>query len=70
MADLSVSETRTEYEEQKEMIRHLRQRLADAEHQINEKEMLRRKLHNTILVTIFLESMNFVILMFFRAKGK
>ncbi|KNA13725.1 hypothetical protein SOVF_113380 [Spinacia oleracea] len=49
MADLSVSETRTEYEEQKEMIRHLRQRLADAEHQINEKEMLRRKLHNTIL---------------------
>lgn len=49
IADLSASETRTEYEEQKQLIRQLRDRLSDAEHQINEKEMLRRKLHNTIL---------------------
>lgn len=56
MADLSVSETRTEYEDQKQVIRQLRDRLADAEQQINEKEMLRRKLHNTILVIIILKS--------------
>ncbi|CAO2823724.1 unnamed protein product [Amaranthus hypochondriacus] len=49
MADLSAFETRTEYEEQKLLIRQLRDRLADAELQINEKEMLRRRLHNTIL---------------------
>ncbi|XP_021719594.1 kinesin-like protein KIN-14C [Chenopodium quinoa] len=49
MADLSVSETKTEYEEQKQEICQLRKRLADADLQINEKEMLRRKLHNTIL---------------------
>ncbi|XP_021726252.1 kinesin-like protein KIN-14C [Chenopodium quinoa] len=49
MADLSVSETKTEYEEKKQEICQLRKRLADAELQINEKEMLRRKLHNTIL---------------------
>ncbi|KAL2931148.1 Kinesin-like protein KIN-14C [Bienertia sinuspersici] len=49
MADLSASETRSGYEEQKQVISQLRDRLADAELQINEKEMLRRKLHNTIL---------------------
>ncbi|KAH9611188.1 hypothetical protein KSS87_011371 [Heliosperma pusillum] len=49
MADLSVSETRTEYEEQKQLIMQLKNRLAEAEIQINEKELLRRKLHNTIL---------------------
>lgn len=52
MADLSAFETRTEYEEQKLLIRQLRDRLADAELQINEKEMLRRRLHNTILVIL------------------
>ncbi|KAJ8424941.1 hypothetical protein Cgig2_030897 [Carnegiea gigantea] len=49
MADLSVYETRSEFEEQKEIIRQLKDRLAKAELQVNEKEMLRRKLHNTIL---------------------
>lgn len=49
MADLSASETMAEFEAQKHMIRQLQDRIADAEVQINEKEMLRRKLHNTIL---------------------
>lgn len=40
----------TEYEEQKNMIKELRNRVADAEIQIFEGEKLRRKLHNTILV--------------------
>lgn len=52
MTDLSASEMKMEYEQQKQVIHQLRDRLVDAEHQINEKEMLRRKLHNTILVTI------------------
>ncbi|XP_074272083.1 kinesin-like protein KIN-14C isoform X2 [Silene latifolia] len=49
MADLSVSETRTNYEEQQQLIMQLKDRLAEAEIQIHEKELLRRKLHNTIL---------------------
>ncbi|XP_057538372.1 kinesin-like protein KIN-14C [Amaranthus tricolor] len=49
MTDLSASEMKMEYEQQKQVIHQLRDRLVDAEHQINEKEMLRRKLHNTIL---------------------
>ncbi|KAK3035112.1 hypothetical protein RJ639_032614 [Escallonia herrerae] len=49
MADLSASETRTEFEEQKQVIHELQDRLADAELQIIEGERLRKKLHNTIL---------------------
>lgn len=50
MADLSVSETRTEFEENKRIVRELQDRLAEAELQILEGENLRKKLHNTILV--------------------
>ncbi|KAK3024948.1 hypothetical protein RJ639_042755, partial [Escallonia herrerae] len=49
MADLSASETRTEFEEQRQVIHELQDRLADAELQIIEGERLRKKLHNTIL---------------------
>lgn len=70
MADLSASETRSEYEEQKQVISQLRDRLADAEHQINEKEMLRRKLHNTILVNIFLEDNLYAFNMCFSISAK
>ncbi|XP_020238802.1 kinesin-like protein KIN-14D [Cajanus cajan] len=49
MADLSVSETRTVFEEQKRIIRELQDRLADKEFQVVEGEKLRKKLHNTIL---------------------
>ena len=53
MADLSGSATRKEYEEQREQICQLKNLLAEAERQINEKELLMRKLHNTILVLPF-----------------
>ncbi|KAH7545834.1 hypothetical protein FEM48_Zijuj01G0135800 [Ziziphus jujuba var. spinosa] len=49
MADLSASETRTEYEEQKRIVCELQDRLADTELQVIEGEKLRKKLHNTIL---------------------
>ncbi|KDP20822.1 hypothetical protein JCGZ_21293 [Jatropha curcas] len=49
MADLSVSETKTEFEEQRRTARELQERLAEAEHQLIEGETLRKKLHNTIL---------------------
>ncbi|XP_030972026.1 kinesin-like protein KIN-14C isoform X1 [Quercus lobata] len=49
MADLSASETRTEFEEQKRTVCELQERLADAEFQLIEGEKLRKKLHNTIL---------------------
>ncbi|KAI3698075.1 hypothetical protein L6452_31187 [Arctium lappa] len=49
MADLSESETRTEYEEQKRVVSELQERLKDAERQLLEGERLRKKLHNTIL---------------------
>ncbi|KAK2990991.1 hypothetical protein RJ640_005473 [Escallonia rubra] len=52
MADLSASETRTEFEEQKQVIHELQDRLVDAELQIIEGERLRKKLHNTILVIL------------------
>lgn len=54
MADLSVSETRTVFEDQKRIIRELHERLADKEFQVIEGEKLRKKLHNTILVNSFL----------------
>jgi kinesin family protein C1 len=49
MADASVSLTRTEFEEQKHLLCELQDRLADMEHQLCEGELLRKKLHNTIL---------------------
>ncbi|MED6169497.1 Kinesin-like protein KIN-14C [Stylosanthes scabra] len=49
MADMSASETRTVFEEQKRIIRELQDKLADREFQIVEGEKLRKKLHNTIL---------------------
>ena len=54
MVDLSASETRTVFEEQKRIIRELQDKLADKEFQIVEGEKLRKKLHNTILVMLFL----------------
>lgn len=44
----------TEYEKQKNTIIDLQDRLADAELQIIEAEKLRKKMHNTILVTTLL----------------
>ncbi|WVZ16546.1 hypothetical protein V8G54_009528 [Vigna mungo] len=48
-ADLSASDTRTIFEEQKRIIKGLQERLADKEFQVVEGEKLRKKLHNTIL---------------------
>ena len=52
MVDLSASETRMEYFEQKRIIQELQARLADMEHKLIEGENLRKKLHNTILVLL------------------
>ncbi|KAK3199461.1 hypothetical protein Dsin_022876 [Dipteronia sinensis] len=49
MSDLSALEKRTEFEEQKNLISELRDRLEDAEFKLIEGEKLRKKLHNTIL---------------------
>ncbi|KAL1195170.1 Kinesin-like protein KIN-14C [Cardamine amara subsp. amara] len=49
MADASVSLTRTEFEEQKHLLCELQDRLAEMEHKLCEGELLRKKLHNTIL---------------------
>lgn len=54
MADLSASEKMTKFEEQKRMISELQDRLAKSEQQVVEGEILRKKLHNTILVAFFL----------------
>lgn len=43
-------QTMTEFEQQKDKINDLQNRLADAEYQITEAEKLRKELHNTILV--------------------
>lgn len=53
MTDLSATETKAEYEEQKRIVRELHDRLVDTEFQLSEGEKLRRKLHNTILVIMF-----------------
>lgn len=53
MSDLSALETRTGYEEQRELIQELQSRLAESEVKIIEGEKLRKKLHNTVLVRIF-----------------
>ena len=52
MSDLSALETRSGYEEQKKLMSELQSRLADAEFKLIEGEMLRKKLHNTILVML------------------
>ncbi|KAM1150078.1 hypothetical protein FF1_030678 [Malus domestica] len=49
MSNLTTLETRTDYEGQKKLISELQTRLADAEFKLIEGEMLRKKLHNTIL---------------------
>ncbi|MBA0811876.1 hypothetical protein Gohar_025890, partial [Gossypium harknessii] len=49
MTDLSASETRMEYLEQKRIMKELQDRLADMEHRLIDGENLRKKLHNTIL---------------------
>ncbi|KAG6637507.1 kinesin-like protein KIN-14N isoform X1 [Carya illinoinensis] len=49
VSDSSAVETRTEFEGQKKLINELQNRLADAEFKLVEGEMLRKKLHNTIL---------------------
>ncbi|RWW15840.1 hypothetical protein GW17_00020299 [Ensete ventricosum] len=53
-ADLTATETMTEYEEQKKTVKNLQERLVDAELQIVEAEKLRKKLHNTILVLVLI----------------
>lgn len=52
MSDLSALETRSEFEEQNKLISDLQSRLEDAEFKVIEGEMLRKKLHNTILVKL------------------
>lgn len=54
MSDLSVVETRTEFEQKKRAMSELEYRLADAELKLVEGEKLRKKLHNTILVLSFI----------------
>ncbi|WCJ31303.1 kinesin 3 [Euphorbia peplus] len=49
LSDMSVFETRTEFEAQRKLISELQNRLEDAEFKIVEGEKLRKKLHNTIL---------------------
>ncbi|XP_022877512.1 kinesin-like protein KIN-14N [Olea europaea var. sylvestris] len=49
LCDLSALETKTEFEEQKELLLELQNRVADAELKIVEGEKIRKKLHNTIL---------------------
>ncbi|XP_020233981.1 kinesin-like protein KIN-14C [Cajanus cajan] len=48
-ANLSASEIRTVFEDQKRIIRELQERIAEKEFQVIEGEKLRKKLHNTIL---------------------
>ncbi|XP_076942047.1 kinesin-like protein KIN-14D [Bidens hawaiensis] len=49
MADMTSSEIRTEFENQKQVVSDLQDRLGDAESKLLEGENLRKKLHNTIL---------------------
>ena len=51
MFDLTALETMTEYENQKKILESLQSRLEEAEQQILDGEKLRKKLHNTILVS-------------------
>ncbi|WJX44748.1 Kinesin-like protein KIN-14N [Trifolium repens] len=49
VTDISVFETRTEFEGQQKRVDELQRRLVDAEFKLIEGESLRKKLHNTIL---------------------
>ncbi|KAH9610955.1 hypothetical protein KSS87_002495 [Heliosperma pusillum] len=49
MSDVSATETRKQYAEQNNIICDLQNRLSDAESKLKEGELLRKKLHNTIL---------------------
>ncbi|KAG5393819.1 hypothetical protein IGI04_023782 [Brassica rapa subsp. trilocularis] len=49
MVDASMSLTMTEFEDKKKHMHELQDRLADTERQLFEGEVLRKKLHNTIL---------------------
>ncbi|KAB5560515.1 hypothetical protein DKX38_005472 [Salix brachista] len=51
MSDLSSIQTRAEFEEQRRFVHDLQERLAETEYQLVEGEKLRKKLHNTILVS-------------------
>lgn len=64
MSDLSALETRMEYEEQKKIIDDLETRVMDAEVKLIEGEKLRKKLHNTILVYVYLLIYLFVVLFY------
>ncbi|CAI0437083.1 unnamed protein product [Linum tenue] len=48
-SDMSVFETKTEFEAQEQLVKTLQTRLEDAEQKVVEGEKLRKKLHNTIL---------------------
>ncbi|AES89902.2 putative minus-end-directed kinesin ATPase [Medicago truncatula] len=49
VTDVSVFETRTEFEGQQKLVDELQRRLEDSEYKLIEGERLRKKLHNTIL---------------------
>lgn len=51
MSDLTTFEKMNEFEEQKQTIIDLKSRVEEAELKFVEGEKLRKKLHNTILVT-------------------
>jgi kinesin family protein C1 len=51
VTDISVFETRTEFEGQQKLVDELQRRLVDAEFKLIEGERLWKKLHNTILVS-------------------
>ena len=53
MVDASMSLTMTEFEDKIKHMHELQDRLADTERQLFEGEVLRKKLHNTILVSIY-----------------
>ncbi|CAL9763560.1 unnamed protein product [Musa acuminata subsp. burmannicoides] len=61
-ADLITIKTMTKSEKQKNTIIDLQDRLAEAELQIIEAEKLRKKLHNTILVTMRLYDVRLLLL--------
>lgn len=52
MGDQSVMEARLQYEEQTRLVSELENKLADAEVKLIDGEKLRKKLHNTILVSV------------------
>lgn len=59
---MSSVETQFECEEQRKLISELQARLADAEFKVIEGEKLRKKLHNTILVSHFFSvSFEFIV---------